>query len=300
MHRLGVDLGGTKTEAVLLDGSLEVVRRERVPTPKSYSGILGSVASLISEFASGISDLCCGVCTPGLTSGQTGLMYNSNTLCLNGRPFIGDLERMTGMAISTENDANCFAMAEATMGAGRGYRTVFGVIMGTGVGGGVVIDGRPFRGRQGIAGDWGHAVLHPGGNPCYCGKRGCVETYISGPALEDRWHGLAGSWARVPEILQRLDTGPGRQWKEEFLENFGCGLANVINTLDPDAIVLGGGLSNISFLYGEGAKSVHKRIFTENADTPILQNELGDSAGVFGASMLGPPPHAPERGKAGS
>jgi fructokinase len=185
-----------------------------------------------------------------------------------------------------ENDANCFAMAESTLGVAKGFDVVFGIIMGTGVGGGIVINGKIHQGRTNIAGEWGHHTLHPNGNNCYCGKKGCVETYISGPALEKRWNELTGKSQNMPEIIQNIEDSKIKQWKDEFLENFGFGLANVIDILDPDVIVLGGGLSNIDFLYTEGKDSVYQKVFSDLVDTPIIKNKLGDSAGVFGAALL--------------
>ena len=287
MYKLGVDLGGTKTEAILLDDSLEVRERRRVPTPQDYAGIVDTIADLISKVSGDVSDFTVGVCAPGAISKETGLIKNSNTQCLIGMPLREDLERRLGRAISMENDANCFVMAESRMGAATDHGLVFGAIMGTGVGGGIAIDGMLHAGRTNIAGEWGHHTLHRGGNPCYCGKNGCVETYISGPALEKRWEEIAGESRPLPEIISNLDSEAGRKWKGEFLEDFGTGLANVIDILDPDAIVLGGGLSNIDFLYTEGRDSVHEKVFSDIVDTPILQNRLGDSAGVFGAALLG-------------
>jgi len=185
-----------------------------------------------------------------------------------------------------ENDANCFALAESLLGSAKGYDVVFGVIMGTGVGGGIVINGTLHKGRTNIAGEWGHHTLHPNGNECYCGKQGCVETYISGPALEKRWLELTGKKESLQPIVQDLSNEKAKQWKEEFLVNFGMALANVIDILDPDVIVLGGGASNIPFLYDEGKKAVYDKVFSDSIETPILKNSLGDSAGVFGACLL--------------
>jgi fructokinase len=159
--------------------------------------------------------------------------------------------------------------------------------MGTGVGGGIIIDGKIHKGRTYIAGEWGHHTLHRNGNKCYCGKRGCVETYISGPALEKRWTELTGRTESLTSIVQKLDSDAAKQWKKELLENFGTGLANVIDILDPDVIVLGGGVSNIGFLYTEGRDTIYQQVFSDLVDTPILQNKLGDSGGVFGAALLG-------------
>ena len=185
-----------------------------------------------------------------------------------------------------ENDANCFALAESSLGAGKGYNVIFGVILGTGVGGGIVINGSLHKGRTNIAGEWGHHTLHPNGRQCYCGKQGCVETYISGPALERRWFEITGKKESLQSATQNLSSGKAEQWKNEFLENFGMALANVVDILDPDAIVLGGGVSNVSFLYDEGKKIVYEKVFNDLVNTPILKNKLGDSAGVFGACLL--------------
>ncbi|MBA4447666.1 MAG: ROK family protein [Nitrosopumilaceae archaeon] len=287
LYKLGVDLGGTKTEAILLDDSLNVLERKRIPTPKdNYSEIVDSISNLVLEVSRNVSDFSLGICTPGAISKKTGLIKNSNTQCLIGKPLKEDLEKQLKKNIAMENDANCFVIAESKMGAAKNFELVFGVIMGTGVGGGITINGKLHAGRTNIAGEWGHHTLHRNGNSCYCGKTGCVETYISGPALEQQWKLLSGESKSVPEILSNLDSEIGKTWKDEFLENFGYGIANVVDILDPDAIVLGGGLSNIDFLYTEGKKSVYDKVFSDLVETPILKNELGDSAGVFGAALL--------------
>ncbi len=287
MYKLGIDLGGTKTEAILLDESLNIVERKRIPTPQSdYLGIIDSISSLVSKLAENISDYSLGVCTPGAISKQTGLIKNSNTQCLIGKAFQEDLEKKTGKKILIENDANCFALAEANLGIAKDYDFVFGVIMGTGVGGGIIIDKKLHPGKTNIAGEWGHHTLHRNGKICYCGKTGCVETYISGPSLEKRWFEITGKTQLMPDIVSNLDNQFGQKWKKEFLENFGYGIANVIDILDPDVIVFGGGLSNIDFLYTEGKNSIYEKVFSDLVDTPILKNKLGDSAGVFGAALL--------------
>lgn len=288
MYKVGIDLGGTKIEVICLDDESQVILRKRVPTNQQdgYKSILNSISNLVSDVTKNISDYTVGVCTPGAISKKTGMIKNSNTQCLIGMPLQTDLERILGKKVAMENDANCFAMAEATMGAAVGYGVVFGVIMGTGVGGGVVIDGKIHRGRTNIAGEWGHHTLHQNGNKCYCGKSGCVETYISGPALEKRWLQLTGKKESLDTIVQDLGGDIGQVWKREFLDNFGAGLANVIDILDPDVIVLGGGISNVDFLYTEGRDSVYGKVFSDSVDTPILRNSLGDSAGVFGAALL--------------
>ena len=287
MFKIGIDVGGTKTEGVLLDEDLEIIERKRVPTVQDYKKIIKTISSLVNDLKSKASGkTTVGVCAPGITSQKTGLIKNSNTQCLIGMPLQKDLERTLGQKILMENDANCFAMAEAQLGAAKNYDVVFGVIMGTGVGGGIVINGKIHGGRSNIAGEWGHHTIRPNGNKCYCGKSGCVETYISGPALERRWKDLTGKSQSLPTIIENLSTTKAKEWKAEFLENFAIGLANVINILDPDVVVLGGGLSNIPFLYDEGKNLVYKNIFSDLADTPILKNKLGDSAGVIGASLL--------------
>ena len=287
MYNLGVDLGGTKTEAILLDDHQNVIDRKRIQTPQfDYSEIINSISSLVLEISKDIDDFSLGVCTPGAISKQTGFIKNSNTQCLIGKPFKEDLEKKLGKKISIENDANCFAMAESLMGAAKEFGLVFGVIMGTGVGGGIVIDGKLHSGRTNIGGEWGHHTLHRNGNPCYCGKTGCVETYISGPSLEKQWLKLTGKSQNLPKILSNINDEMGKKWKYEFLENFGYGLANVIDILDPDVIVLGGGLSNIDFLYSEGKESVYEKVFSDLVETPIIKNKLGDSAGVYGAALL--------------
>ncbi|MEJ2261176.1 MAG: ROK family protein [Nitrosopumilaceae archaeon] len=286
MHKIGIDLGGTKIEGILLDDSLDVIQRKRIATPQeNYDEIINQISSLAIDLSKNIGDFTLGICTPGAISKQTGLLKNSNTQCLIGKPLREDLEQNLERKILMENDANCFAISEATMGSAKNHSVVFGVIMGTGVGGGIVIDGKIHHGRTNIAGEWGHHTLHQNGNQCYCGKQGCVETYISGPALEKNWEKLTGNKQSIPEIVNSENSMFG-QWKESFLDNFGTGLANVIDILDPDVIVLGGGLSNIDFLYSEGIKNVYKKVFSDLVDTPILKNSLGDSAGVFGAALL--------------
>ena len=287
MYKIGVDLGGTKTEIIVLDENLNVIERKRVPTPQNnYDEIIHTIINLVSDVSQSISDFSLGVCCPGAISKQTGVIKNSNTQCLIGKSLKEDLENKLEKNIFIENDANCFTLAESKLGAGIGFDLIFGVIMGTGVGGGIVIDNTLHSGRTNIAGEWGHHTLHQNGNSCYCGKNGCVETYISGPSLEKRWNQLTGLTQTMPEIIENFDNSIGKQWKNEFLENFGHGMANVIDILDPDVIILGGGLSNIDFLYHEGKESIYSKVFSDMIETPILKNNLGDSSGVFGAALL--------------
>ena len=288
MYKIGIDLGGTKTEGVLVDEEFQVIERKRVPTNQNngYESILETIQNLVSDLKKNNEKTSIGVCTPGALSKESGLIKNSNTQCLIGKDLKNDLEKILDQEISIENDANCFALAEARLGAAKNHDTVFGVIMGTGVGGGLVIDGKIHSGRTNIAGEWGHHCIKPNGNECYCGRKGCVETYISGPALEKKWNELTNQNISVADIVKNAQEDAYKTWKKEFLENFGLSMANVIDIIDPDAIVLGGGLSNISFLYDEGKDLVYENVFSDTVDTPILKNQLGDSAGVFGACLI--------------
>ena len=289
MNRIGIDLGGTKIEGILTDENYKTITRKRIPTnqDEGYNSILESIKNLIQELVQESNDkVSIGVCTPGALSLSSGLIKNSNTQCLIGKDLQNDLKNILHHNISIENDANCFALAEAKLGAGKNSNLVFGIIMGTGVGGGIIIDGKIHHGRTNIAGEWGHHCLHNEGNSCYCGNKGCVETYISGPALEKKWSNLTNQNQPLPEIIKSSDNPNFPNWKKSFLDDFGSSLANVIDILDPDMIVLGGGVSNIDFLYSEGKNSIYEKVFSDIVDTPITKNELGDSAGVFGACML--------------
>ncbi len=289
MNKIGIDLGGTKIEGILVDKNYQTISRKRLPTNQEngYKSILELIKNLVHELVQQSDDkVSIGICTPGALSIDSGLIKNSNTQCLIGEDLQSDLKNILNCNVSIENDANCFALAEAKLGAGKNSNLVFGVIMGTGVGGGIIIDGKIHHGRTNIAGEWGHHSLHDEGNVCYCGKKGCVETYISGPALEKAWSNLTSQNQSLAEIIQNPDNPNFSNWKNSFLNNFGLSLANVIDILDPDIIVLGGGVSNIDFLYDEGKNSVYEKVFSDIINTPIVKNELGDSAGVFGACML--------------
>ena len=289
MNKIGIDLGGTKIEGILTDEKYQTIQRKRIPTNQyyGYDSILDSIKNLILELTHESDEkFSIGICTPGALSLNSGLIKNSNTQCLIGKDLRNDLQNILHHDVLIENDANCFALAEARLGAGKTLNLVFGVIMGTGVGGGIIIDGKIHHGRTNIAGEWGHHCLHDEGNSCYCGNRGCVETYISGPALEKNWSRLSNLNQSLPEIMQNKDNPNFVNWKKTFLHNFGLSLANVIDILDPDMIVLGGGVSNIDFLYDEGKNFVYEKVFSDTIDTPIVKNKLGDSAGVFGACLL--------------
>ena len=299
MNRIGVDLGGTKIEGIVMDPSGRITHRNRIPTPRSgiYQDILDSLGKLVVDLETSCGERCSvGVGTPGAVSSLTGALKNSNTLSLNGRPLKQDLESLLEREVRVENDANCFALSEATDGAAAGYGVVFGVIMGTGVGGGIVIDKRLHPGPQHIAGEWGHNTLVPDGRLCYCGRRGCVETYLSGPGLVAQWKedgGTAGA-VSAEQIVQQAATGDerSRSTMERYIDHFSRAMATVINILDPDAIVLGGGMSNVQALYADGRQRIGSYVFNDELTTPLLPNRHGDSSGVRGAAWLWPAPRA--------
>lgn len=290
----GIDLGGTKIEGVVLRaGSTEPVARLREPTgaDRGYEHILSQIKLVVERLtdASGckMPDVI-GIGTPGATEPSTGLLKNSNTLALIGKPLQEDLRRLLKCEVRLANDANCFALAEATLGSAVGRDVVFGVIMGTGVGGGIVVGGRVLNGHHGIAGEWGHNLLEPSGARCYCGKVGCVETVLSGPSLERFYATRSGVTCRLPQIVELATQGDiaAQGTMDRLHTRFGEALSVIINILDPDAIVLGGGVGNIDSLYTVGVSEVAKHVFNPVLRTEILRPTLGDSAGVFGAAML--------------
>jgi len=293
MFRIGIDLGGTKIEGIVLDTSGRELFRKRVDTQqeKGYRHILGRIRQLYGELSAQIQNQphTLGMGAPGVVSPQTSLMKNANTTCLIGRPLKSDLEQLLGHKIEIQNDANCFAMAEALHGAGRGKNLVFGVIMGTGCGGGIVHKGEVIAGRQAIAGEWGHTSIDPNGPLCYCGQRGCVETYISGGGAETRYAEKFGAKKSFREITKDFYAGDAKaiEFIKMFFRNFGRAMANLIDVLDPDVVVLGGGVSNFDALYVEGIVQVKKFVFSDSLETPIVKNQLGDSAGVIGAALIG-------------
>ncbi len=289
--RIGIDLGGTKIEGVVLDGTGKTLLHHRQPTPASegYDAILLSIVDMVSGLESKAGHRCrVGIGVPGAISTRSSVLKNSNTVCLNGKPIKQDLERKLARDIRLENDANCFSLSEAIDGAAKDHAVVFGVIMGTGVGGGIVCNKTLHAGPQHIAGEWGHNVLIPNGRPCYCGKLGCVETYLSGPGLIYDWP--SDQPITAEQLIAKADAGDKRaeQSVNVFLQRFGVAMATVINILDPDAIVLGGGLSNIEHLYMAGKKQVMRHVFNDELRTSLLRNKYGDSSGVRGAAQLWP------------
>lgn len=291
MH-IGIDLGGTKIEGVVLDAGGRELVRKRMDTPQAagYWAILHSIVQLTRQLEAETGRQCpVGIGTPGAISAVSGRMKNSNTVCLNGQPLFEDLQGLLNRPLRIANDANCFALSEALDGAGKGYGVVFGVIMGTGVGGGIVFNGQLHSGRQHIGGEWGHNILERNGPDCYCGQKGCVETLISGPGLAADYHRHGGNHARkANDIVALAAQGDAlaEAAMQRFFDRFGHALATVVNILDPDAIVLGGGLSNIEQLYSEGRERVAHYVFNDQFITPILKNIHGDSSGVRGAAQL--------------
>ncbi len=294
----GIDLGGTKIEGVVVrphsTGAPEVLARRRLPTEASrgYDHVVGQVQRLVDQLGQEVGTLPAriGIGTPGTLDPATRLLKNSNTTCLNGRPFADDLSTALGVPVALANDANCFALAETRWGAAAHLpagATVFGVILGTGVGGGVVVNGQLLAGRHGIGGEWGHNFLDESGGPCYCGRVGCVETVLAGPSLERFYAQQSGTARPLPEIMQRADTDlAAAATRRRLLDFFGRALGPVINLLDPDAVVLGGGVGNVAALYTDGPAAVAPYVFNPTFETPLLAPRLGDSAGVFGAALL--------------
>jgi fructokinase len=293
MFRIGIDLGGTKIEGIVLDGQGAELFRKRIETQqeKGCAHMLNRISGLYGDLAAQIQNQphTFGIGTPGAISPRTGLLKNSNTVCMNGQPVKADLENLLGRKIEIQNDANCFALAEALHGAGRGKKLVFGIIMGTGCGGGIVHNGEVISGAQGIAGEWGHMSLAADGPLCYCGRRGCVETYISGGGLQNRYAERFGAQKTFREIEKDFHAGEPQavEFMKFFFRKFGRAVANLIDMLDPDVIVIGGGVSKFDALYTEGVAEVAKFVFNDSLETPIVKNQLGDSAGVIGAALIG-------------
>ena len=296
MHLWGIDLGGTKIEGAILDPNRPdaAVHRLRLPTEqeKGYPHILGQIASVLTllEEASGTKrPPRVGIGTPGALEPSTGFLKNSNTLCLNGRPLREDLCTTLGTEVRLAHDANCFALAEATLGAAKGLPVVMGLILGTGVGGGVVVHGRLIAGLHGIAGEWGHNPLRGETTPCYCGRTGCIETVFAGPSLERFYREQTGHSVRLPEIVVRSAQGDAAAAAtlDRLQQKFAEAIAAIINVLDPDAVVIGGGVGNIEHLYApETRDAVLRHVFNSEVRTQFLRPTLGDSAGVFGAALL--------------
>ncbi len=281
--RIGIDLGGTKIEAIALDASGREVFRKRVPSPRGdYAATIQTVKQLVDDAGEGTV----GIGMPGALSKLNGLVKNANSTWLNGKPLKEDLEQALGREVRLENDANCFALSEATDGAGKGAAVVFGVILGTGVGGGIVVHGKLVPGINAIAGEWGHNPL-PAPRPedlpqpdCYCGRKACIETYLSGPGLASDYERTTGKRVGAEEAVLHAET-MGR-----YVERLARALAGVINVLDPDVIVLGGGMSKVARLYTEVPRLWTRHVFSDQVATRLAPPVHGDSSGVRGAAWL--------------
>ena len=295
----GIDLGGTKIEGVVLRNNKpeDVLCRIRVATEQEggYYHIIGQVSLLVSKMKAetGLEPLKIGMGTPGTTDPLTGLLKNSNTTALNGMSLQKSIEKNVGVPFVMSNDANCFAMAETHMGAVTELdstpQVVIGLILGTGVGSGIVVNGKVINGIHGIGGEWGHNTLIPNGDTCYCGKKGCVEKVIAGPSLEKYYESKSGVKKKLKEIVTDARSGKDRHAEstiERLLNYFGLAISSVINVLDPEVIIIGGGVGNIDELYKHGMKAALPYVFNPEIRTKLLRPKLGDSAGVFGAAML--------------
>jgi fructokinase len=293
--RIGVDLGGTKIEAIALTDDGREASRHRVATPRTYEDTLDAVADLVARTekdGNGTGPV--GIGIPGVVSPATGLVKNANSTWLIGKPLDHDLADRLDRPVRLMNDANCFALSEASDGAAAGADVVFGVIIGTGVGGGITVHGRPLQGRQLIAGEWGHNPLpwprdvERPGPECYCGKRGCVETFVSGPGMERDHEAVTGARATTREILAADERGDSdaRATVGRYVERLGRALAVVVNILDPDVVVLGGGMSNLPGLAAAASEALRPWVFSDTVTTLVVKNRHGDSSGVRGAAWL--------------
>lgn len=294
--RIGIDLGGTKIEIIALAQDGHELLRRRVDTPQGgYDGILRAISMLVKAVEDELGqEGAVGICTPGAISPASGLLKNSNSVCLNGKAFKNNLEAELGRAVCIANDANCFTLSEATDGAAAGAEVVFGVIIGTGVGAGIAVRGHVLTGPNAIAGEWGHNPLpwprddeRPGPR-CYCGKRGCIETFLSGPGLAQDHQRVTGESAKTHEIVIRAgeDDSQAEASLSRYEDRLARGLAHVINILDPDVIVMGGGMSNLKRLYDNVPPLWGHYVFSDRVDTRLVPPRYGDSSGVRGAAWL--------------
>ncbi len=305
--RIGIDLGGTKTEGIVVEDGGQALARRRIASPRgSYPATLEAIAGLVGELAAEAGagpGTPVGVGIPGAISPATGRVKNANSTWIIGERLDRDLEERLGRPVRIENDANCFALSEAVDGAGAGAGLVFGVILGTGVGGGLVVDGRPIRGLNAIAGEWGHNPLpwpdaeEREGPACYCGKRGCIEVFLSGPGLARDHERACGEALPAEELVVRAEAGEpaAAATFERYEDRLARALASVINVLDPEVIVLGGGLSRIERLYRGLPARLSAYVFSDQVDTPIRPPRHGDSSGVRGAAWLWPAAAPPGR-----
>jgi len=294
---LGIDLGGTKIEGIILKSDKEPIEIERLrintEEDKGYNQIINNIKKLVDTLENKVNYKFkkIGIGTPGTLDPETQLLKNSNSQNLNNKSIKSDLENLLGKKVNIENDANCFALAETKFGAVKDQmphaKIVFGVIIGTGVGGGIIIDNKILYGKQGIGGEWGHTIIKDDEEMCYCGKKGCVESVISGRALQKYYTSLSGEKLSFKNIYKNIETDlNAKKTLKRMITYFGKGLSNVVNIIDPDIIVLGGGLSNTNELYDQGYQELKKYVFNPTFKTKIIKPKLGDSAGVYGAALL--------------
>lgn len=304
---IGIDFGGTKIEGVVLNPNFEKAEnienyisfRERIDTEatKGYEHLVHRLANFIKDIIDRMNfkaeNITIGIGLPGSIIRKSGRVKNSNTTCLNNQSFWTDVQNELDMSIVFENDANCFALAEAVWGAGKTFDTVFGVILGTGVGGGIIINKQILSGLQNIAGEWGHSLLLPDTRPCYCGKKGCIETFLSGTAFnkyelkENNLNMRSQEFCIHWDSYEFIANSSAQKAVDQYCRYFGMAISNIINILDPEVIILGGGMSNASFIYSQGLEYIQKYVFNDELLTVIKKATLGDSAGVFGAAYLG-------------
>jgi predicted NBD/HSP70 family sugar kinase len=294
---LGIDLGGTKIEGIILKSDKEPIEIERLrintEEDKGYKQIIYNIKSLVDNLENKLNYKFkkIGIGTPGTLDPETQLLKNSNSQNLNKKSIKSDLENLLEKKVNIENDANCFALAETKFGAVKDQmpdaKIIFGVIMGTGVGGGIIVDNKILYGKQGIGGEWGHTIIKDDGEMCYCGKKGCVESVISGRALQKYYTSLTGKKLSFKDIYKNIETDSNaKKTLKRMITYFGKGLSNVVNIIDPDIIVLGGGLSNTNELYDQGYEELKKYVFNPTFKTKMIKPKLGDSAGVYGAALL--------------
>jgi fructokinase len=293
--KIGIDLGGTKTEGILINQEGKEVERKRIITEKNYNGTINGILSLVKEFENNFGDSeTIGIGMPGAVSKDSALVKNANSIWLNGKPLKKDLEKILNRKINLENDANCFALSEAVDGAGKDKKVVFGVIIGTGTGGGIVVDQKILQGRNNIAGEWGHITLpnrteneKEFNKKCYCEKDGCMETYVSGPGFASCFNLRHKTNLDSHEIIKDYPKSENStNALTQYVDHLARGLSIVINVLDPDIIVLGGGMSNVDYIYKNINDELKKYVFTDNFHTKVVKNIHGDSGGVRGAAWL--------------
>jgi len=294
--KIGIDVGGTKTEGILIDDTGKELARNRIKTEKNYDGTISGIISIVKKFETDFGNSqSVGIGMPGAVSSETALVKNANSIWLNGKPFKKDLEKELNRRVNLANDANCFALSEAVDGAGKGHSVVFGVIIGTGTGGGIAVNQKVLVGKNNIAGEWGHISLPNRSDDekkfvkqCYCEKSGCMETYVSGPGFASCFNLKNQTNYGSHDILEEFKNNERRAIEalDNYIDHLARGLSLVCNILDPDIIVLGGGMSNISYIYNNINTSLKKYIFSDTFDTKVVKNLHGDSGGVRGAAWL--------------